>query len=86
MALTDAEIEIVEQIAQMQVRHEKVFKEQAAVLRTDQTKYDQAVARLRQTSFIAKPGQDWQPTNDKVDLYLAKCDEICHSVPHNFDE
>ena len=49
----------------------------------DQAKYEEAIAKVRQSSFVAKPGQRWQPPDDQVDEYLAKNDEICNSVPHD---
>ena len=50
------------------------------------TKYEEAIAKVRQSSFVAKPGQRCQPPDDQVDEYLAKNDEICNSVPHDIEE
>jgi hypothetical protein len=86
MSLTSTERDLVEHIAQERIRYESIFEEQRKILQTDQAKYDQAIAKTRQSSFVAKPGQRWQPPQDKVDEYLAKCDEICHSVPRDFED
>jgi hypothetical protein len=86
MPFTSTERDLVEHIAQERIRYESIFEEQRKILQTDQAKYDQAIAKTRQSSFVAKPGQRWQPPQDKVDEYLAKCDEICHSVPRDFEE
>jgi hypothetical protein len=86
MTLTSTERDFVEHMAQEQYRYETIFGEQRKVLQTDQTKYLEAIAKTRQSSFVAKPGQRWEPTQDKVDEYLAKCDEICRSDPHNYEE
>jgi hypothetical protein len=86
MGLTSTEVDFVEHIAQEEVRYETIFEEQRKVLQTDQAKYEQAIAKVRQSSFVAKPGQRWEPTQDKVDEYLAKCYEICHSVPRDCEE
>jgi hypothetical protein len=86
MVLTDTELAMVEHLAQMQIRYEIIIAEQGEVFRTDMSSYNQAAARLQQTSFVAKSGQDWQPTDDKVDDYFAKCDEICRTIPHDINE
>lgn len=84
---TPTEVDFVEYIAQERVRYESIFREQAEVLRTDQDKFNQAKAQIEHSSFVAKPGQRWQPAQDKVDEYLAECDaNICRSVPCNFEE
>ena len=81
MDLTSAELDFVEHMAQEQFRYETIFEEQRKVLQTDQAKYEEAIAKTRQSPFVAKPGKCWEPTQDTGDEYLAKCDEICHSVP-----
>jgi hypothetical protein len=86
MSLTSTERDLVEHMAQEQFRYESIFEEQHKILITDQAKYEQAIAKVRQSSFVANPGQRWQPPQDKVDEYIAKCDEICHSVPRDIEE
>jgi hypothetical protein len=86
MSLTSSEVDFVEHIAQEQIRYETIFTKQRDVLLTDRAKYDEAIAQTRKSPLVAKPGQFWEPTQDKVDEYLSKCDEICHSVPQNFEE
>jgi hypothetical protein len=86
MSLTSTERDLVEHMAQEQFRYESIFEEQRKILQKDQAKYEQAIAKTLQSSFVAKPGQHWQPTQDKVDEYIAKCDEICHSIPRDFEE
>ena len=85
MGLTSAELDFVEHMAQEQFRYETIFEELRKGLQTDQAKYEEAIAKTRQSPFVAKPGQCWEPTQDKVDEYLAKCDEICHSVPSDYE-
>jgi hypothetical protein len=86
MPFTSTERDLVEHIAQERIRYETIFEEQRKILQTDQAKYLEAIAKTRQSSFVAKPGQRWQPTQDKVDEYLAKCDEICRSDPRDCEE
>jgi hypothetical protein len=49
-------------------------------------RFHEALIRLKETPLIAKHGQNWQPAQDMVDDYLAKCDEICDIEPKTFDE
>ena len=86
MVLTHAELGMVEHLAQMQIQYELTIAEQGEILQTNLSDYNEAAARLEQTPFVAKPGQDWQPTDDKIDNYFAKCDEICRTIPCNIDE
>jgi hypothetical protein len=86
MSLTSTERDFIEHIAQEQIRYETLFAQQRDVLLTDRAKYDEAIAQTRKSHLVAKPGQGWEPTQDNVDEYLSKCDEICHSVPRNFEE
>lgn len=44
------------------------------------------MANIKQSPLVAKHGQLWQPTQDNVDEYLARCDEICHTVPQDFND
>jgi hypothetical protein len=57
MSLTSTERDLVEHMAQEQFRYESIFGEQRKVLQTDQAKYLEAIAKTRQSSFVAKPGQ-----------------------------
>ena len=86
MPLTSAECDYIEHMAQKQFRYESIFEEQRNVLQKDQAKYEQAIAKTRESSLVAKPGRHWEPTQDKVDEYIEKCDEICHSVPRDCEE
>ena len=86
MPLTPIEVDLVENLAQEQVRYETIHKDQRNILKTNQNEFDQARARLEQSSAVVKPGQRWQPAHDQVDQYLAQCDATCRSIPHNFDE
>jgi hypothetical protein len=85
MALTPAEVDFVEHMAKEQFRYESIFAEQAEVLRTDPAKAKEAKAKIRASPLIADRGK-WQPAPDKVDEYLAKCDDICRMIPCDFDE
>src|ERR1700722_2883451 len=86
MGQTTVEAGIIEHIAQEQLKFEIVFEEQARVLRADQARCDAAMKKIQQTPLVAKHGQHWEPTQDTVDEYLAYCEDICRSVPQNFDE
>ena len=86
MPLTPAEVDFVENMAQQQIRYETILIDQTEILKTDQLEFDRARAQIQQSTFVAKPGQRWVPTQDKVDEHLAQCDEICRSVPRDFDE
>lgn len=86
MSLTSTEGDYVEHLAQKRFRYSRIFEERRLILMKDQAKYEEAIAKVRQSSFVAKPGQRWQPPDDQVDEYLAKNDEICNSVPHDIAE
>jgi hypothetical protein len=86
MPLTPTEVDFVESIAQQQIKYETIFSKQAEVLRTNPPELERVAAQLNQSPLVAKRGQRWQPTLDKVDEYLAQCDEICGIVPLNFEE
>jgi hypothetical protein len=81
-----ATIALIECMAQDQLRYELIFTKQAEVHRSDQPKFDAAMAKIQQSPLVVKPGQRWEPTGDGVDEYLARCDDICRSVPQDFDE
>jgi hypothetical protein len=86
MRQTTAEADTIEHIAQEQLKFEIVFEEQARVLRANQARCDVAMRKIQQTPLVAKRGQHWEPTQDNADEYLAYCEDICRSVPQNFDE
>ncbi|KAI0248750.1 hypothetical protein BJV78DRAFT_1284532 [Lactifluus subvellereus] len=52
----------------------------------DQLRYGRIFTKQAESPLVAKPGKRWEPTEDKVDEYLARCDDICHSVPQDFDD
>ncbi|KAF8273180.1 hypothetical protein EI94DRAFT_1826456 [Lactarius quietus] len=85
MALTPAEVDFVEHMAKERFRYESTFAEQAEVLRTDPAKTKEAKAKFLASGLIGERGK-WQPTQDKADEYLAKCDDICRMVPRDFDD
>ncbi|KAF8271077.1 hypothetical protein EI94DRAFT_1721285 [Lactarius quietus] len=70
MALTPAEVDFIEHMA----------KEQ-----TDPAKTKEAKAKFLASGLIGERGK-WQPTQDKADEYLAKCDDIVRMVPRDFDD
>ncbi|KAH8996135.1 hypothetical protein EDB86DRAFT_2829263 [Lactarius hatsudake] len=72
--------QVIDNMAKEQIKYEIIFSKQAQVLKTDQTKFNEAMAKIQQSPLIAKQGQRWEPTPDKVDEYLLKRDDICH--PH----
>lgn len=86
MHQTSTAVDFVEDIAQKRIKYETIFTEQAAVLRSDPARFEAAMANIQQSSLVAKQGQCWQPTQDKIDEYLAFCDEACHIVPQDFNE
>ena len=86
MCCTSTAVDFIENIAQKQIRYETIFGEQAEVLRSDLPKFEAAMAQLQKSPLVAKRGQRWEPTQDDVDEYLARCDAICHLVPQDFDE
>ena len=86
MTLTPTEFDIVESLAQEHIKYQIIWREQREVLQKDQVRYAQAIEQAKQSPIIAKPGQCWRPTPDKVDEYLAQCDAICRSIPHTFEE
>ena len=86
MHQTPTAVDFVEDIAQKRIKYETIFTEQAAVLRSDPARFEAAMANIQQSPLVAKQGQCWQPTQDKIDKYLAFCDEACHIVPQDFNE
>jgi len=86
MRPTLAETEFIETMAQQQFRYQKIFSAQADWLRTDPSKFTAAMAQIEQSPMIAKPGQPWEPTPEKVDEFLAHCDDICQLAPQTFEE
>jgi hypothetical protein len=83
---TSAVVDLIENMAQEQLRYETIYEKQAEVLRTDPLKFGAAMVQIQQSPLVAKHGQRWQPTQDNVDEYLGQCNDICHLVPQNFDE
>ena len=65
---------------------ETICGEQNEVFRLDLPKSKAAMVQFQKSALVVKPGQRWEPTQDKVDEYLARCDEICHLVPRDLDE
>lgn len=86
MRCASTAVDFVEDMAQKQIRYETIFGEQAEVLRSDLPKFEVAMAQLQKSPLVAKRGQRWEPSQDNVDEYLARCDEICHLVPRGFDD
>jgi hypothetical protein len=78
--------DIIEHIAQERLRFELIFEQQARVLREDKARCDAAMKKIQQSPLVATRGQRWEPTQDNADEYLAYCEDICRSVPQNFDE
>ena len=86
MRLSSAEVNFVEHIVQEWIQYESIFEEQCKVFRADETKFKQAMTQFQQSLRVAKPSQKWLPTPDKVNKYLAQCDNVCHTVPRNDNE
>jgi hypothetical protein len=86
MSRASTAVDFVEDMAQKQIKYETIFGEQAEVLRSDLPKFEEAMTQIQKSPLVAQPGQRWEPTQDNVDDYLARCDEICHLVPRDFDE
>ena len=86
MRLTPDQVEFVENMAREQLRYQTIINEQSEVLRTDPPELEAATARVQQSPLVAKRGQRWEPTQDKVDEYLAQCNDLCNLVPQDFDE
>ena len=86
MRRSSTEVDFIENMAQKQIKYETIFSDQAEVLRADLPKFEAAMAQLQKSPLVAKRGQRWEPTQDNVDEYVARCDEICHLVPRTFDE
>jgi hypothetical protein len=83
---TPAVLSFIEHMAEEQLKYETIFTENAEILRADQPKFDAAMAEIQQSPFVAKPGQLWESTQENADEYLAYCNDICRSVPRNFNE
>ena len=85
---TPAVLSFIEHMAEEQLRYETIFAENAEILQADEPKFDAAMAQIRvqQSPLVAKPGQLWEPTQETADEYLAYCNDICRSVPWNFNE
>ena len=81
-----ATVALIECMAQDQLRYELIFTKQAEILRLDKPRFDKALAKFQKSPLFAQPGQHWQPTGDGVEVYLARCNEICQIMPQDFDE
>jgi hypothetical protein len=46
------------------------------VLRADLRKFLAAMAQLQKLPLVAKRGQRGEPTQDDVDEYIVRCDEV----------
>jgi len=79
-------VDFIENMAQKQIRYETIFGEQAEVLGADLPKFEAAMAQLQKSPLVAKHGQRWEPTQENVDVYLARCDEICRLIPRDFHD
>jgi len=86
MRHTPAVLNSIEHMAQEQLKYETIFSENAEILKADQPKFDAAMVQIQQSPLVAKPGQRWQPTQETADEYLAYCNDICRSVPRDFNE
>ena len=83
MRHSPAVLSFIEHMAEEQLKYETIFAENAEILKEDQFKFDVAMAQIQ---LVAKPGQLWEPTQENADKYLAFCNDICRSVPRNFNE
>lgn len=79
-------VDLAEDMAQKRIKYETIFAEQATVLRSDPPRFEAAMANVQQSPLVAKKGQPWQPTQDKIDEFLAYCDELCDLVPQDFND
>ncbi len=86
MCLTPDQVNFIENMVKELLRYETIIAEQSEVLRTDPPKLEAATVQVQQSPLVAKCGQWWEPTQDKVDEYLAQCNDLCQLVPQNFDE
>jgi len=89
MGFTPAEVNLTETIANQLLRYEMAISTQVGNLKNINSNSEQHKAietRLQEPSFIAKPGQQWQPAQEKVEEYLDKCDDTCGMVPSTVDE
>jgi hypothetical protein len=55
---------------------QNIIGERADMLRADLPKFEAAMAQLQKSPFVAKRGQRWESTQDKVDEYLARIEEL----------
>src|SRR5260221_13914022 len=86
MCLTPDQVNFIENMVKELLRYETIIAEQSEVLRTDPPKLEAATVQVQQSPLVAKCGQRWEPTQDKVDEYLAQCNDLCNLVPQDFDE
>ena len=83
---TPSEVELIDTMAKEQFKYESIFSTQAKCLRTDPSNSEAAMARIKKSLLVAKPGEHWEPLPDAVEQYLMQCNDICEVVPQNFDE
>jgi len=76
----------VEDIARAQLHYEAIIVAQTDVLRLDPVAFEAAAVKVQQSPLIAKSGQRWEPAQDDVEQYLAKCDDICGLNPQTFED
>jgi hypothetical protein len=82
-------LDFIEDIARRRLEYEIKFEEQAKVLREELHFFQADITKIQLAPLINLSGERWaagEPTPDKVDEYLAQCDELCNLVPNDLDE
>ena len=84
--LTADEAAFVEWAAQTRRHFESVVEDQMEVLSKHEEAADRATTAFEKQPQNAKPGQQWEPSPDELDAYLAECNEKCTITPHTIEE
>jgi hypothetical protein len=74
---------LVEDMAQTQFKYQKLFEDQAGILRQDPAVYQKAYDHAANSEGIGEP---WMPKPDEKDAYMLHLEEICKTEPKTPEE
>jgi hypothetical protein len=76
----------VEELARKKTKYEMLFETQAAELRKDPQKFQEAYDRVSVSDDIFNPGQQWTPNELEKGVYIKQMEGICQMNPTSFEE
>lgn len=76
----------VDEIVQDRVFYVKLCEEQSEFFRQNNAEFKEAVAAYSQSSDVAKPGQNWKPSDSDRNAFVAEMKRRCSEVPTSIAE